>query len=1016
MSGFLPPVVMKIMANGSQFLTESGRVAAAMDATAAKARLTAASEAASSKSAAAAAEQAAAAQALAADTAAKAAAVAADKTIAAQAKAAAATGESQAAAARAAELAAAKEAEAANKAAAAAQLAADKVVMANEKRMASDKAAAAEAALPAAGSGKTKFGMGGAQAAMAGGAIAAGLGAAAVYSLDQATKYQKEISLLQTAGGELASNMATVSSGILKVAAATGTSTQQLSEGMFTVEKAGFRGASGLNVLKAAAEGAKAENADMGTVTNALTSIMSSYHMKAGQATQATNMLVAGSGAAKTTMQEYAGSLSTVLPVASAAGISFAQVAGGIATLTQHGTSAQESTQELANTIRGLQAPNAVASKAMQQLGLNVTDVSTGLGKRGLTGTIEMITDKIASSLGPSGLVMVDTMKKSATATQDLQTMMGKMPAGMAASAKAFLDGTMSQKEFTKSYRDMGAQGAAQGRQFATLAKTVKGYNDQIKAGGPAAQTAAASLKAIMGGATGMNTALMLSSTTAKGGGENMAMFKSKVDEVAAAGKKGGADISTWAQTQSNLAVQMDKTKQSVEAAAISIGQKLAPAAKIVLGALQAVFGFITQHQTTTMILAVALGALATGLLIAAAAQWVMNSAMLANPLTWMIVIIVAVIAAVVLLVANWKNITAAITNIWAGFMGWIQGVLGGFAGWWSGVWSGILSFFKPLWNAIVAVVHGAWALIVNSVTTSINVVKTIIQTVWNIIKTIFQTAFQIILTVVVSAFAFLIAIFTGKFALAGQIVMTAWNTIVGLFTRAGVVILAYITVAWNTIVALIGGALDRAGSIISGGWNAIWGMTTSVFNNVMGFLGGVWGNIVDGGARMIGNLIGFFTGLPGRIMGALSGAGNWLYSVGQDIINGLISGVSSMMGSIGNAILSLIPGPIVGVFKKALGINSPSRVFRGFGQNIVEGLILGTGDKTDHLTSTMKSLVTVPPAPTMGASNAALGLSYAPEGYAGAGTVNNITVNAQTNADPRTIASDLGYQLRLMG
>jgi hypothetical protein len=67
------------------------------------------------------------------------------------------------------------------------------------------------------------------------------------------------------------------------------------------------------------------------------------------------------------------------------------------------------------------------------------------------------------------------------------------------------------------------------------------------------------------------------------------------------------------------------------------------------------------------------------------------------------------------------------------------------------------------------------------------------------------------------------------------------------------------------------------------------------------------------------------------------------------------------MMGKIGAAIVSLVPGPIVGVFKDLLGIHSPSRVFRGFGVNIGEGLILGIQDMHGDVEKSMSALAAIP-------------------------------------------------------
>lgn len=166
-------------------------------------------------------------------------------------------------------------------------------------------------------------------------------------------------------------------------------------------------------MLKAAAQGAADEQVDLGVVIHALASIMRSYNILAGKASSVTNQLVSTSGAAKTSMQELAFLLSTVLPVASAAGIGFAEIGSAEATLASHGTSAQESAQELANAICALQAPSQVAVKEMQQFGISSVDVVQNLGERDLTGTISYLSETTLKSMGPSGTIFLNSFSQS---------------------------------------------------------------------------------------------------------------------------------------------------------------------------------------------------------------------------------------------------------------------------------------------------------------------------------------------------------------------------------------------------------------------------------------------------------------------------------------------------------------------------------------------------------------------------------------------------------------------------
>jgi len=105
-------------------------------------------------------------------------------------------------------------------------------------------------------------------------------GAAAVgYGIYKAAQLQTQVTKLYTSAGESQKNLPMMTSGILKLSPATNTSQADLASGAYMAESAGFHGKSALEVLRAGAQGAQAEGAPLGEVTNALTSEMVSYGM-----------------------------------------------------------------------------------------------------------------------------------------------------------------------------------------------------------------------------------------------------------------------------------------------------------------------------------------------------------------------------------------------------------------------------------------------------------------------------------------------------------------------------------------------------------------------------------------------------------------------------------------------------------------------------------------------------------------------------------------------------------------
>ncbi|WP_252236732.1 phage tail tape measure protein [Clostridium sp. CH2] len=74
---------------------------------------------------------------------------------------------------------------------------------------------------------------------------------------------------------------------------------------------------------------------------------------------------------------------------------------------------------------------------------------------------------------------------------------------------------------------------------------------------------------------------------------------------------------------------------------------------------------------------------------------------------------------------------------------------------------------------------------------------------------------------------------------------------------------------------------------------------------------------------------------------GIWNGFKDFMGSIGDWIVDGLLGGLKRGMGKIKEGASNMANG-VKDTFKKLLGINSPSRVFKGYGVNIGEGLIEG--------------------------------------------------------------------------
>jgi Phage-related minor tail protein len=439
-----------------------------------------------------------------------------------------------------------------------------------QKSLAASSAEAGEASSAAAG----KFKMF---------ALAALIGVAA--SVKMAGDFQQSMTRLVTSAGESEKNISLVSRGIIQLSVSTNTSAKNLAAGMYYVESAGFHGAAALAVLKSAAQGAQAEGADMVTVSDALTTALDDYGMTSVHAAVQQhyanvmmNEMITAVSRGKMTLQDFAGSLSTLLPVAHQAGLSFAQVAGAEATMTAQGMSARQASQDLRHVIMSLRNPTSVQSTEMGQLGINSTKLALAVGRVGLTGTLDELSRAILRNMGPGGEVLLKAFNQSQLAAQSAKTMIASMPPSIQGVAEAYQRGSITAQQ----WNHLMFEGSIPAKyknlleQFAAVSNKANGFNDVLKAGGGNVQTYTAAMEKMTGGITGVQVASML-------GGKNALIFSNNVKAIGDSAKNTGSNVQNWALIQKNFNFQLGSAEKSVQAVAISLGSDLLPAVSKVM-------------------------------------------------------------------------------------------------------------------------------------------------------------------------------------------------------------------------------------------------------------------------------------------------------------------------------------------------------------------------------------------------------------------------------------------------
>ncbi|MDU6295528.1 phage tail tape measure protein [Clostridium celatum] len=314
------------------------------------------------------------------------------------------------------------------------------------------------------------------------------------------------------------------------------------------------------------------------------------------------------------------------------------------------------------------------------------------------------------------------------------------------------------------------------------------------------------------------------------------------------------------------------------------------------------------------------------------AAQWLLNAAMSANPIGIVIALVAGLVAGLIYLwntndgfktacINAWNYIKSVALDVWGGicdfFTKTIPEAWNSFVSW----FKGIPQWFKGIWDSVLAVFK-EWGMNIELFFT-----ETIPKAIQSVIGWFNQLPEKI-------GYALGYAL--------GSIVKWGVNT-------------------WNYLTTNVPIWIESIVKYFKELPGKIWTWLVNTYNKVTTWGSNMFNKAKEVGTNFINNIINWFKQLPGQISTWLSNTiakvsefatnlGNKALEAGKNMVNNIIDAVKnlpSQMASIGSSIVegvwngitsmgSWIADKVSGFFggivdgaKKALGINSPSKVFR---------------------------------------------------------------------------------------
>lgn len=397
---------------------------------------------------------------------------------------------------------------------------------------------------------------------------------------------------------------------------------------------------------------------------------------------------------------------------------------------------------------------------------------------------------------------------------------------------------------------------------------------------------------------------------------------------------------------------------------------------------------------------------------IAAAGQWVLNAAMNANPIVLVVTAIAALVSALVWFFTQtetgrkaWAAFTSFLSSAWQSVVSFVTGLGQNIANFFTqtipNAIQSVIQWFQQLPSAIGTALSnlitsiGTWAVSFgqSALQAGQQFVSNIANFLTNLPATIaYWLAYGITFVVLWAAQLGSQAISAGQQFLTNlgtflmQLPGNIWNWLTS--TVASVASWA----AQMGANALSAGSqfLSNVGTFISQLPSNVGSWLSGAISAAASFVGQMASNAVNAGSRFLSSIGSYISQVPGRIGAGLSGAisavGSFassmasgalragqqflsnlvntlasipgrMVSIGSQIVQGIINGITGSIGQVGSVILGGVKDAIADV-KNMLGIHSPSRLFRDqIGRNIGLGLAQGISNSQAAVMASMNDM-----------------------------------------------------------
>ena len=228
----------------------------------------------------------------------------------------------------------------------------------------------------------------------------------------------------------------------------------------------------------------------------------------------------------------------------------------------------------------------------------------------------------------------------------------------------------------------------------------------------------------------------------------------------------------------------------------------------------------------------------------------------MANPI---VLVITAIVAAIVLLIANWETVKEVSINVWNAICDTVTTIGNAIKDFLTAAWDTIKTTITTVLDNIKTTMSNVWNAIKTTISTVVNAIKTTISNVWNAIKTTITTVVDAIKTTISNVFNAIKTTISTIFNAVKTTVSNVWNSIKDVISNVIDAIKTTVSNKFNAVKNTISNIVDNVKTTMSNGFNAAKDTVTNIFNSIKNKIS----NVMDGAKNIVSGAIdkikGFF-------------------------------------------------------------------------------------------------------------------------------------------------------------